>query len=98
MSDLTTQAPALERIDLFEVVDGRVVEKPPMGALEVFLASSLMHGLPRSWLKPISVASSRKCSSSSRIRRNSNVVPTSPSFRPSVGPLANVFPGPRPGT
>ena len=46
MSDLITQAPALERIDLFEVVDGRVVEKPPMGALEVFLASSLMLACP----------------------------------------------------
>jgi Uma2 family endonuclease len=47
MSDLIAQAPALERIDLFEVVDGRVVEKPPLGALEVFLASSLMR-----WLAP----------------------------------------------
>ena len=47
MSDLIAQASALGRIDLFEVVDGRVVEKPPMGALEVFLASSLMR-----WLAP----------------------------------------------
>jgi Uma2 family endonuclease len=46
-SDLIGQAPSLEHPDLFEVVDGRVVEKSPMGALEVFLASCLLR-----WLAP----------------------------------------------
>ena len=42
MSDLIAPAPALERFDLFEVVDGRVVEGEPIGALEIFLASCLI--------------------------------------------------------
>jgi len=46
-SDLIAQDPALEGFDLFEVVNGRVVEKPPMGALEVFLTATLMR-----WLAP----------------------------------------------
>ena len=44
-SDLSGRVTVLKRSDLFEVVDGRVVEKPLMGALEVFLASTLMRCL-----------------------------------------------------
>jgi Uma2 family endonuclease len=47
VSALGTPDPALKKPDLFEVVDGRVVDKPPLGALEVFLASSLS-----CWLAP----------------------------------------------
>ncbi len=44
-SDLSARGPVPERSDLFEIVDGHVVEKPPMGALEGFLASTLMRYL-----------------------------------------------------
>jgi Uma2 family endonuclease len=44
-SDLGERIPVLERPDLFEIVGGRVVEKPPMGALEGFLASILIRYL-----------------------------------------------------
>jgi len=47
MSLLTGPDPALKKPDLYEVIDGRVVEKP-LGALEAFLASRLML-----WLAPL---------------------------------------------
>jgi Uma2 family endonuclease len=42
-----TPAVTLKEPDLYEVVDGLVVEKPPMGALETFLATELI-----GWLAP----------------------------------------------
>jgi Uma2 family endonuclease len=45
MSQSTTPSVASDQFDLFEVIDGVVVEKPAMGALEVYLAGTLMRCL-----------------------------------------------------
>jgi len=56
MSDVIAQDPALERSGLFEVVDGHVVEKPPSGALELFLAATLIR-----WLAPFAAEARLGC-------------------------------------